>query len=436
MKSQVSFAIFALIALGSITPFPALAQDGEVQASVSDERNWLQTRADQVIQILNGEAPPDIFTDGFVAAVPPAQMEAISAQLVGQFGRALAVESLEPLAGNRAALAIRMERAIARGSIGIDPGADNRVGELLLRTFEPIDDSASQIEADLAMLPGKVSWWFGPIDQDSAPIMASEWTEQTPLGSTFKLYVLATLAREVAEGERAWDDVVTLSETRSFPSGVMQNWPSGAPVRLQTLATLMISISDNTATDALIDILGRDAVFQTLVESGHSQPELNDPFLKTREMFLLKAGPEERLAAYQTADSEAREDILDALEDTPVSDTTVFAAFSGGPIAIDVEWFANADDLTALMRFMRETADPEAFEIMAINSLMTATASANWAYAGYKGGSEPGVLNLTWLLTDDGGRDFALVLSWSNEAANIDEMTMTLIAQRILSLPR
>ena len=65
------------------------------------------------------------------------------------------------------------------------------------------------------------------------------------IGSTFKLYVLSALSHAIARGEHRWDEVVTLNQ-RSFPSGQMQDWPRSTPVTLQTLATMMIAISDNT----------------------------------------------------------------------------------------------------------------------------------------------------------------------------------------------
>ena len=75
------------------------------------------------------------------------------------------------------------------------------------------------------------------------------------IGSAFKLYVLAELVRAVNDGERQWADVVALdSDVMSGPSGVLQGWPTGTPMTLQTLATLMIYISDNTATYNLVRV--------------------------------------------------------------------------------------------------------------------------------------------------------------------------------------
>lgn len=415
---------------------PVIAQDEAPTTMEAAEQTALETRAEQVIGVVNGDIPPgEVFTDGFLAVVPVAQFEAISQQLTSQFGAAVSVESVDPPEGTRAALAIRMERAIARGGLAIDLTDDNRISELLFQSFETLDDSPEKIEAELAALPGKTSWWFGPID-GGEPVMASDDDPQMALGSTFKLYVLAALAREVAEGKRSWNDTVTLSGSRSFPSGMMQDWPEDAPVTLHTLASLMISISDNTATDELIRVLGRDAVHAAVVDSGHSSPVLNDPFLTTRDMFLLKAGPQARLSAYRSGSASERLQILDAIDEPALPTSRVQAAFSGGPVALDVEWFASASDLASLFRFMRKTGDEGAFGIMAINPSIPKQTLSRWTYAGYKGGSEPGVLNLTWLLTDAEGRDHALVLSWTNEEANLDQTALDLIAQRIIALPQ
>ncbi|NMB11632.1 MAG: serine hydrolase [Firmicutes bacterium] len=46
------------------------------------------------------------------------------------------------------------------------------------------------------------------------------------------------------------------SDYISLPSGMLQEWPVGSPITLHTLASLMSSISNNTATNALIDVEG------------------------------------------------------------------------------------------------------------------------------------------------------------------------------------
>ncbi|MEM1050857.1 MAG: serine hydrolase [Pseudomonadota bacterium] len=436
MKKTLAMLCLVILAFSGYAS-PIVAQNTSPADANADRSSDLRARAEQVIGLVNGELEPEeIFTEGFLRAVSPEQFDAISRQLTAQFGAAVLVEDLDPPTGTRAALSVRMERAIASGFIGIDPTSENRINELLFQSFEPTNDSLAKIETDLERLSGETSWSFGPLHGRAPALSSSRSDKQMPIGSTFKLYVLATLAREVAEGKRTWSDVVNIGERRSFPSGMMQDWPEAAPVTLHSLASVMISISDNTATDVLIDELGRDAVMGTMLESGHSNPALNDPFLKTREMFLLKSGPRDRLDTYLRGNADLRRRMLDGIEDLPISANQVGAAFAGGPIALDVEWFASADDIIRLMRYMQSTADPEALTIMAINPSMSQELRKKWSYAGYKGGSEPGVLNLSWLLRDAAGKDYALILSWRDDETSFDPASLELIAQRFLSLDR
>lgn len=303
---------------------------------------------------------------------------------------------------------------------------------MLFQTFEPIDDSAQKISADLDKLPGTSAAWFGPLD--GTPVFSRGNTAQEfAIGSTFKLYVLTALAHAVGDGKLAWDQVVPLT-ARSFPSGQMQDWPDGAPVTLHTLATMMISISDNTAADQLIDVVGRDAVAHEVVASGHAEPARTLPFLKTRELFALKATGQAE--SYAAADEEKQAAMLAALDSGSVATDQVAAMFAGGkPVAIGgVEWFASMADERGLLRTISTLPDPTARQIMAVNTALPAAQRSKWAYIGYKGGSEPGVLNLTWLLQDKAGAWYMLALSWNNPAAEVDTSTLLLIAQRILAL--
>ena len=395
----------------------------------------LETRARDLLAVINGEKPSEeVFSVEMQRAVPPASVAAISKQITDQFGAALAVESVTPASGTTAIMKLRLERAIASGPITIDPAQDNRVSGFRLTKFEPFGDSVEAIRADLEALPGTVSAYFGPLDGAPARL-AINVKDQMPLGSTMKLYVLAQLGREIAQGKRAWGDVVTLDQ-QSFPSGQLQEWPQGAPLTLHSLASLMISISDNTATDQLIRVLGETAMADILQRTAHGDRALNAPWMTTRELFLLKGGDRDRLALYAKASPDVRRQILAGLEENPASAAQVEAVFLRGPTAIDVEWFASARDLARLFEVMIAECDPAVFDIMAINTNASPVAADNWDYIGYKGGSEPGVLNLTWLLRDEAGEMRMLSLGWSNAEAVVDEDALNAIGQRLLSLPQ
>ncbi len=417
---------------------PIAAQERASAATAPAERTPLETRAEEVVALINGKIEPaDIFSASFRAAISDAQIKGLSANLTEQFGAAVSA-SLTPQSSTRAALEIRFERGLASGAIAINPAEANRVNELVFRKVDSVavaGDTPRAIAADLAALPGSVNAWFGPLD-GRAPVISRNADTSLALGSTFKLYVLAALAEDVKAGRRKWTDVAVLTE-KSFPSGQMQDWPEGSPVTLHTLASLMISISDNTATDQLIATLGQQRIITLMADSGHADPGANDPFLTTRQVFLLKASDAQTLADWRSGDprKQAVIEVVQAAEEDPPLDT-INAAFANGPKALDIEWFASPADIARLFAHMRRKADPEAFAIMAINPSATDAIKANWRYIGYKGGSEPGVLNLTWLLTDKAGRDWVLTLGWNNPDAVVDEGKLEGIAQRILLLPR
>ena len=430
-------ALALAVAAFSSLPAAAAAQEPPPLAAPA-EKTPLETRADQVVALLNGQIGPEaIFTDGFRAAVADAQIKSLAANLTAQFGRAVDVALLAPREGTRAALEIRFERGLAKGGIAIDMAAGGRISELRFTAVDALPvagDTPEAIAAELTALPGTVNAWFGPLG-GGAPLISRNADTRLALGSTVKLYVLAALAEDVKAGRRKWSDVVSLTE-KSYPSGQMQDWPRGAPVTLHTLASMMIAISDNTATDQLIATLGRRRILKLMADSGHSNPAANDPFLTTRELFVLKTFDRDRLDQWSKGDAAERAVLEVVLGAEEPSLDEVNAAFGNGPKALDIEWFASPADLVRLYAHMRRKGDPKVFDIMAINPNATPAIKANWRYIGYKGGSEPGVMNLTWLLTDPSGRDWMLTLGWNNPAAVVDEGKLLALGQRILLLPR
>lgn len=426
------------LATSSLWLAPLAAQETPAAATAPAERTPLETRAADVVDAINGTADlAKVFSPGFLKAVPPAQLAAVSASFTAQLGAAVAVETLTPREGTRALLVIRFERGTAKGSIAIDPAQDSLITELLFTQLDPVaqaGDTPAKIAAEISALPGVVNAWFGPLE-GGAPLVSINADKPLALGSSFKLYVLAALAEDVKAGKRKWSDVVALDQ-KSYPSGQLQSWPKGAPVTLHTLASLMISISDNTATDQLIATLGKARILKAMKDSGHADPARNDPFLTTRELFVLKASDAPRIAGYRKSDTERRAAILKELGSESRTVEEVSAAFAAGPKALDLEWYASPADLAKLYAHMRRTADPKTFEILAISPTASEAAVKNWRYVGYKGGSEPGVINLTWLLTDTAGRDWVLTLGWNNEAAAVEDTKLLGIAQRLLLMPR
>jgi beta-lactamase class A len=416
---------------------PALGQEPAPLEETRMEQTALEMRAGQVIALINGEImPEDVFTDGFLAALPAPQFQTVSDQLTSQFGAAVAIEELGTPGSLRSTLAVRMERAIARGGIAIDPDDENRVSELLFQSFEKIDDTKEKIEADLAALPGTTNALFAPLDDLENPVFAHNAQQSLALGSTFKMYVLSALTGAISRGELDWDTVVLLDQ-KSLPSGQLQNWPEGSPVTVHTLATLMISISDNTATDQLMEVLGREAVEAELVASGNSDPSRTLPFLTTRQLFAMRGVSDETVERYRAAEDAGQRAIIDELGEEDVSEDRIQQVFaSNTPGAIDIEWFASPRDLAGLLDRLAADQHETARAIMSINTHLPDRIVSQWDYVGYKGGSEPGVLNLTWLLRDDAGNYWIATVGSNDPEAPVELATLETIARRILALPR
>jgi len=102
------------------------------------------------------------------------------------------------------------------------------------------------------------------------------------------LQSLDALGNAVASGKVHWNQLLTVTAPlKSLPSGELQDEPDGTQISVQDTAAKMISISDNTAANMLINLVGRPAVETALTTTGMADPALDRPFLTTRELFIL-----------------------------------------------------------------------------------------------------------------------------------------------------
>ena len=403
---------------------------------VGDQLRW-------VLDVLADTPPTDEdvyrehFDETFLTEVPPAQLR----QVFTQFQADWTVTSFEGAPNGTEGVATIVEPGGSEFELvgAVEPEAPHRFTGLLFRppteAVEPasdFDDLAARLDSaaeTAVMLAADVT------DGTCTPISAMQAATPVPIGSIFKLYVLGAVADAVAAGDLSWDDtVVVRDERKSLPSGRLQDEPDGTEVTVREAAQAMIEISDNTATDLLIHRVGREAVEQAQADLGHHDPALNVPFVTTRELFQLKwqIGDDER-AAYLDADAEGRRAILDDLAPRPlevdVSDITA-------PTAVDtLEWFATAEDVCRAHVALAERAEQEAGapirDILGANPGVAVDEGA-WSYVGFKGGSEPGVLALSWYLEATDGDRYVLVAAAVDPDEPLDELTLVqLIASGI-----
>ena len=101
-----------------------------------------------------------------------------------------------------------------------------------------------------------------------------------PAASTIKTAILVALYREVDAGRLDLGSVRTVDAATKTPgSGVLAWLRDDLPLTLADLAALMIAVSDNTASNLLLDTVGMERVRATIAELGLTATALNRRFL-------------------------------------------------------------------------------------------------------------------------------------------------------------
>lgn len=400
----------------------------------------LRTRAAELIAILNGGGDlKATLSPEILAAVPEPQFRAIAAQLNASMGKAVAIASVEPSAPDRGLVTVRYERGEAKLGTAVAAAAPNQiVGLRVLEAGPPVASLAAVLET-LKALPGLTGFALADLGP-GAPKLTQSLAPDRPLalGSAFKLVILAELVREVEAGQRSWDDLITLDGTER-PGGGYNLKPKGTQVSLRELARQMISVSDNSATDILLDTLGREKVEAMQATVGIADPARNRPFIGTMEVFKLKGVGGGALGArYLAADEKGRRALLAGeIRSTPGS--AIGPLFTDGkPVRIgELEWFASPADLVRVMDWLRQHSESgpgaEARTILSINPGLPALTS-HYAYVAYKGGSEPGVINMTLLLRTKAGAWKVLTAGWNNPDAAVNETQFATLIGRAAEL--
>ncbi len=317
-------------------------------------------------------------------------------------------------------------------TINVDPAAPHQIFGLLAQPAELPEPPQGWTEVDAALAEaGTVTAYLAAEVADDGTlrtIRAAGGEAAVPLGSAFKLYVLGALVEAIDAGEIAWDDTLTVTaELKSLPSGRLQDLPDGSTVTVREAAEGMIQISDNTATDLLIDRLGRQRVEDALATMGLGEDSRRRtlPLITTRELFTLKWGVEPAvLEDYVAADEAGRRSILDTIGDQ----LPALSDFDPStPIAIDtVEWFATPEEVAVAHVRLDEYRRRPGFEPLAGilgDNPGVPLDPAIWSEFAFKGGSEPGVVFVGWLLERNDGRTFVAILSATDENAPVAELS-------------
>ncbi len=95
--------------------------------------------------------------------------------------------------------------------------------------------------------------------------------------SCIKTFILIEYFKQLYEGKISKDDYFEYTEMDNIPgsnSGIIKNFDYGLKFRTKDYAILMITESDNIATNTLIDYLGIDNINKTIQELGFKNTRL------------------------------------------------------------------------------------------------------------------------------------------------------------------
>lgn len=381
----------------------------------------------------------EYFTKAFQKAVPLEQLKSAFSDLYADTGKCVSMvgQQLRP----------REYRLVLTG--------EKKIDALLLVTFEESSELVSGLLVNGIDDPSfRIQTWvdveshflrFDPRGKLSVTLKTSdssiEFTHNSfdvlAIGSTFKLYILGALQRAVGLGVASWNEILPIREEwKSLPSGLMQSLPAGEAVKLYEYAEKMISISDNTATDHLLHFLGRDEVANMLARMGNNHGKLSEPFLATNEMFKLKwAVDPVKTQNYLRQDVAGRIEILQSLKEVPLGQVGKNGVDWEKPTLInELEWFATTTENCEAMFWLANTNNPEVRSILSKNVPFVdfTSSDSHWAFAGYKGGSEPGVISMTFLLESKKGNRACLSVSWNNETETVSRNRFLDVVSKLL----
>lgn len=139
------------------------------------------------------------------------------------------------------------------------------------QTPAKLDD---QIRPIVASFKGKVSLFARNLDTGETYALNPD--ERVRTASTIKIAVMIEAFARVNEGKAKWtDEVVLTKEKKVSGSGILTELSDGLKLTLRDAVNLMMILSDNTATNLVLDVLTTDAVNARMESLGFKQIKIN-----------------------------------------------------------------------------------------------------------------------------------------------------------------
>ena len=128
---------------------------------------------------------------------------------------------------------------------------------------------------------------------DTKETIAYRAAEPNPPASAIKALILTEVFRQASEGRFRLTDpnrVVKENVERTYGSGVLRDLTLGLTLSIEDMCVLMMTLSDNVATNQMIQLVGLDAINQMAKRLGMKNTWINRPMIHVGEEAQIPFG--------------------------------------------------------------------------------------------------------------------------------------------------
>jgi beta-lactamase class A len=141
------------------------------------------------------------------------------------------------------------------------------------QTTAPASALDSKIRAEVANFKGKVYLYAKNLDTGETYSYGGD--ERVRTASTIKIAIMIEAWARVTDGKAKWTDELILTKAARYSgSGILPELSDGLRLSLQDCVRLMMLLSDNTATNMVLDYLGTDSVNDRMNSLGFKSTRL------------------------------------------------------------------------------------------------------------------------------------------------------------------
>jgi beta-lactamase class A len=131
----------------------------------------------------------------------------------------------------------------------------------------------ARVRAEVSQFKGKVSLYAKNLDTGAVYELGGD--DRVSTASTIKIAIMVEAFARVSDGKAKWsDELVLTKEKKVGGSGILGEFADGLRLTFRDAVTLMMIMSDNTATNLVIDVLSADAVNARMESLGLKETRL------------------------------------------------------------------------------------------------------------------------------------------------------------------